>query len=158
MDGLFHENHEEAYSLLKQSLGDDYNTLLKAHEDYFNNPSTPTRHLIAKHYVRKYFSDANLHDSLAVGLHHDKEYTNAAGNLDAGNEDIAKIAQVLSYNFGADHPLAKQTAEYHNSRYDATSQYKQMLGLNKEDTNRRFDDLMRGARHDPDPWANFGGN
>ena len=158
MDGLFHENHEKASKVLVDVLGLRWDNIARSHQDYFGNLPNGHRHLAVEHYLRKYANSANTHDMLAVGLHRDKEYTNAAGNLDAGNEEIAGASHVLAYNLGKDHPLAKQMAEYHDYRYEATSKYRQLLGMDKEDTDRKFYDQMRDSRHDDDPWRNFGGN
>lgn len=96
-------------------------------------------------YSKRYAEAADSSDEMAAHLHKSYDYSGAANQLDRGTGEYSSMHQMVSYNLGAEHPASKALGDMVSSRHDLASSYRQTVGLHKEDTDTRFDEIMKNT-------------
>ena len=139
----FHPNHRFGDKILSDILVTAVKPAQEAYNDYFGNlPRDHHHQIVHRLYGPKYLTDQEVSDEQAYQNHITNNYSHAAAHLDDANQAIAGLHDMLAYNLGKDHPVVSAVRNLYHTRNELTSAYRKTLGMEKEDTNKQFDDII----------------
>lgn len=138
----YHPGHQLGTQILKKALVDSFEEFRGKYNDWAETVTPDSRHRIVTNlYTPKYDKEYEQHGTSALLAHKDRQYSEAAQHMDAATQTIAGWHDMLAWNLGSNHPATQAARTLWQNSTDMTSAYRKSLGMEQEDTDKKFNDI-----------------